>query len=199
MYRFITASPRFTNSYKPYEEVGMVNSIVEKAQLRYPDNNFVLCLKEFLFTYRSFIDYEKLYRFIEEIEQIQNDIHTYEYKIELLLGSIRDELISEIPKQSINQKVQDEQHINNNYLLLNQFFYAQKDCALLFVKYRHYILDYNTFYQETRLLNSIENIIQVLLDTYKLHKERVYLQQNLSLLHSKIPKDVCNYVIQPFL
>ena len=122
----------------------------------------------------------------------------WEYLSDYILSIIKETLLTKI-KGNINDKLNDEININENYLVLNKLFYAMKDYVLLVIKYK---ADQNIKYfeNENKIYSLIIQYIDKLYEKYKKNKQSEYDKQKIPLLYStKLPNDISNYIIKEFL
>jgi hypothetical protein len=120
-----------TSYYNNYEKIGIIESLTDKAYIRYGYNSVTLNVNEFLNTYNEFISNSEIliWRVNNIIEPINQD------SLNHILSIIKETLLTKI-KGNINDKLNDEININENYLVLNKLFYAIKDYVLLVIKYK---------------------------------------------------------------
>jgi hypothetical protein len=183
-----------TSYYNNYEKIGIIESLTDKAYIRYGYNSVTLNVNEFLNTYNEFISNSEIliWRVNNIIEPINQD------SLNHILSIIKETLLTKI-KGNINDKLNDEININENYLVLNKLFYAMKDYVLLVIKYK---ADQKVKYfeNENKIYSLIIKYIDKLYEKYKKNKQSEYDKQKIPLLYStKLPNDISNYIIKEFL
>lgn len=183
-----------TFRYNTYEKTGIIESLIDKANIRYGDKSVTQNLEEFLILYKEYIsNYEILiWRLNDRHEPILND------SLNHILSIIKETLLTKI-KGNINDTLNDEININENYLVLNKLFYAMKDYVLLVIKYK---ADQKVKYfeNENKIYNLMNECINKFYEKYKNFKRSEYDRQKVPLLYStKLPNDISNYIIKEFL
>jgi hypothetical protein len=184
-----------TSYYNNYEKIGIIESLTDKAYIRYGDKSVTQNLEEFLILYKEYIsNYEILiWRLNDRHEPIN------QYSLNHICSIIQETLSTKIKEYHINDKMMDEKNINENYLILNKLFYAMKDYILLLVKHKAQKgADY--FPDETRFYTLLNESIDRISEKYKKNKQSEYDKQKIPLLYStKLPNDISNYIIKEFL
>jgi hypothetical protein len=183
-----------TFRYNTYEKTGIIETLIDKANIRYGDKSVTQNLEEFLILYKEYIsNYEILiWRLNDRHEPINQD------SLNHILSIIKETLLTKI-KENINDKLNDEININEIYLVINKLFYAMKDYILLLVKYKSE-KGSNYFPDENKIYSLIIKYIDKLYEKYKKNKQSEYDKQKIPLLYStKLPNDISNYIIKEFL
>jgi hypothetical protein len=184
-----------TFRYNTYEKTGIIETLIDKANIRYGDKSVTQNLEEFLILYKEYIsNYEILiWRLNDRHEPIN------QYSLNHICSIIQETLSTKIKEYHVNDKLNDKTNINENYLVINKLFYAMKDYILLLVKYKSE-KGSNYFPDENRVYNLMNECINKFYEKYKKNKQSEYDKQKIPLLYStKLPNDISNYIIKEFL
>ena len=184
-----------TFRYNTYEKTGIIETLIDKANIRYGDKSVTQNLEEFLILYKEYIsNYEILiWRLNDRHEPILND------SLNHICSIIQETLSTKIKEYHVNDKLNDKTNINENYLVINKLFYTMKDYILLLVKYKSE-KGSNYFPDENRVYNLMNECINKFYEKYKNFKRSEYDRQKVPLLYStKLPNDISNYIIKEFL
>jgi hypothetical protein len=196
-----------THKYNPYETRGLVKNYYDKAILRYGiGGTFKSNILHFLYTYKNKFtpqDYNLWLNYLSD-DLYDEPILASNIHIAILIkASILDRAM-EYVKTGFERIEYSKFICLENIECLKWYFDVRKeltfftDFLLLIYKIEN-IINVEDYSRYEQLLGKTYKMILKLEKKYKMYKKSEKDRKNTALLHPKLPKDVCNYIIKEFL
>lgn len=186
-----------TSEYNPYENIGLVKEYVEKANNRYKNQELYVSIIDFIHTHKDF--FPNINFIIENVNKFEVLLNYTEitYPQKMLLDARIFAIFPDYIKVK-NCLEYDSITSEKDYIQKIKHIQCATDYILLYMKFNEACIDKRE--KTYNILRQCYDTTRTLTIEFREYKQREYDRQKVALLHStKLPTDVCNYIIKEFL